>query len=137
MSAERLRVLELIKDGKVTPEEGLELLSALQNIEDDDVGERDLNLQIKGFPEEDDSGNIENAKYLRIKVQRGTGKKNVNLVIPASIVRFIGGLGSLTTKVDDEEIDISEWWEKQDSGYRGVVLETRTKSGKDIKVELI
>lgn len=136
MSVERLKVLELIKEGKITPEEGLELLSALQDIYEDEE-KRELNLNIGDFSSHWNKNDLEISKFLKVNIQRSNGKKNINAVIPVSIVRFLGGLGTITVNIEGKEIDINEWWEKQDSGYKGIVLDTCTKSGKNIKVELI
>lgn len=131
-SKERLKVLELIREGKITPEEGLELLTVLQNTEDDVSNKEEDEIRID-FGGQSTEGDI--AKSIKIKVDKPNGK-NVNITLPASVVRFLGGLGTTHIRANGERIDTDEWWEKQDSGYKGVLFETTSKSGKDIKIEL-
>lgn len=130
MSAERLRVLELIKEGKVTPEEGLELLSVLNNTEEI------IDELTDDFKDKTEK-NAEISKFLRVNIQGVDKNKKFDIVLPTSLVRFLGGLGKETLSVNEHKIDINQWWEKQDSGFKGIVLDTCTKSGKEIKVELI
>lgn len=139
MYTERLKVLELIKEGKVTPEEGLELLAALQQpsedseTQTDEKGEKNIHIEL-GVKDEDSESEI--AKLIRVRVNRPNGK-NVNITLPASVVRFFGGLGKTRVTVGDQDVDIDEWWEKQESGFKGVLLSKVTKSGKEVKVELL
>ena len=130
MSNERLKVLELIREGKITPEEGLELLNVLQSTDDSHEQGEELKIELGDTNTE---GNI--AKNLRIRIDKANGK-NFDVTLPASLVKFFGGLGHTHIKANGEHIDIDQWWEKQEAGYKGVLFETTSKSGKDIKIEL-
>ncbi len=130
---ERLKVLQLIRDGKISPEEGLELLSVLQNTEEKTNEEDIQEIKIDFGGQESREGDI--ARQLGIKVERPNGK-NVDINIPAGFVKFFSGIGRSNVKIDDEYIDVDEWWDKQESGYKGILLEKTTKSGKRVKIEL-
>lgn len=119
MSEEKLQVLKMIQEGKITPEEGMKLLAAV---------ERDWGI-LEGESK---------AKYLHIRVEDlDTGRKKVNLKIPFFLVNFglkflpkeaegvsqrdlerviemarHGGIGEILEVVDDEDrIKVKMWLE--------------------------
>jgi copper chaperone CopZ len=120
---DRLQILSLVKEGKITPEEGVELLSALE--------ETNLEGESIDFNWED-----EEAKILKIQIKKVNGKK-INLSLPISLVRFFFDREKATFTIDGEKINLKQWWEKSDRGYKGILLDTHTKSGKEIKIEIV
>ena len=82
---EKMRILNLLKDGAITPEEAENLLSALEgNPEDRVKGEEPVSLK-------DTRGR--KPKKLRIQVDSnkdGADKAKVNVNIPISLIRTLG-----------------------------------------------
>jgi hypothetical protein len=72
---ERLKILTMIQEGKITAEEGLELLNTLSKVGSDDSAA-------------DDSGAFRrSARWLRVKVtDTDTGKTRVNVRLPISLM---------------------------------------------------
>jgi hypothetical protein len=96
---EKLKILELIRDGKVNPEQGLELLDAIgeggpASIVGDFIGVRA------------DEGR---ARFLRFSVLSRKGKE-FTLNIPLGVVRFAYNLfpGRFNFKINDKELDTEE-----------------------------
>lgn len=86
-SEERMMILRMVEEGKVTPEEGARLLAAL--------GEREQAEAQAGAQPFAPSGAgprcepVGNNRYFRVRVSNGTtGKQKVNVNIPLSLVDF-------------------------------------------------
>jgi len=110
MSDEKLRIMQMIRDGKITPEEGLELLDALNPPESAVVQQHGEIYKIKtrlddSSPDEpsefrpgdddtsesfedDQPGTGKKPKWLYIQVNEEDGK-NVNIKIPIGLARFV------------------------------------------------
>ena len=69
MSADRLRILKMVQEGKVSPEEGEDLIKAL--------GETEV---LEYTPSK-------NPKFLKIRVRQGD-KTKVNVTIPMSLAKL-------------------------------------------------
>ena len=76
MSEERLKILEMIQEGKITPAEGLELLKAIDEASRSNIHSPNTILK----------GNYEN-KFLRIRVV-GDKVKKVNVNIPLGLLKY-------------------------------------------------
>jgi hypothetical protein len=99
MSDEKIKILEMIQNGKVTAAEGLELLKALDD----------------SFIQQDGALNT-GRRFLRIRVTSGQSKK-VNVNIPLSLLKVATKFASIGMKFIPEEarqemqkkgIDLSE-----------------------------
>lgn len=83
MSEEKMRILQMIQEGKVNAAEGLELLQALD--------ESNLSSEVKQVPVNTRLAN----RFLRVRVN-ASGVKKVNVNIPLSLVKIaskFAGLG--------------------------------------------
>jgi DUF4097 and DUF4098 domain-containing protein YvlB len=97
MPNEKLRILEMIKDGTISPQEGLDLIQALEQSEKSLVrATPDQSLPGITRPQSEsanDSGGSGSSKrkphWLYIKVNDEDGK-NVNIKIPISLAKFAG-----------------------------------------------
>ena len=90
MSSEKLRILEMIQDGKLTPEEGLELIQAL-----DSPGVAAESYSVSSDSSESCCGDTghshkKRARCLMIKVDDQDSGKNVNIRIPIALAKFAG-----------------------------------------------
>ncbi len=95
MNEEKLRIMEMIKDGTITPEEGLEIIEALGPSQTALVPKPDDTALVSGFEdkEEAESGDSSEpkrkARWLYIQVNEEDGK-NVNIRIPIGLAKFAG-----------------------------------------------
>jgi DUF4097 and DUF4098 domain-containing protein YvlB len=71
VNEEKMQILKMIEEGKITSLEGLELLEAIENREEIVVKENNSNTQ---------------AKWLRVRVKTEDGKTKVNVNIPISLL---------------------------------------------------
>ncbi|MFA5385277.1 MAG: hypothetical protein WC364_11570 [Eubacteriales bacterium] len=85
MSDEKSRILQMVRDGKISVEEGVELLDAL----DDNVNR----APVPGKKLED--------RFLRVRVDSAKDKVNVN--IPLSLLRLASHFGSIATNFIPDE----------------------------------
>jgi hypothetical protein len=98
-SEERMRVLKMIQEGKVSAEEGLKLLETLENTGNAPVGSARATTG-EGVPGS-------RAKWLRVKVtDTKTGKVRVNLRLPVSLLRAGSKIGArISTDMDGLDMD--------------------------------
>lgn len=103
MSEEKLQVLKMIEEGKITAEEGVRLLAAVE-----DRGVNGLNKTVKS---------------LMVKVEElSTGRKKANLRIPFSLVNF--GLKFIPKEAKGvTQQDIDQLIRMAEIGKMGEVLE--------------
>lgn len=78
MDNERLKILEMIQDGKITATEGMELLKAVEESE----------------PEDDSACAVLNNRFLRVRVEGGKIPK-VNVNIPMRLIKSVTKLASV------------------------------------------
>jgi DUF4097 and DUF4098 domain-containing protein YvlB len=125
MEENRLEILKMIRDGRITPEEGLELLKAIEpanevaKSEDDRVELQKLDdtevYSYRGEEGIDEPGKKEKAKkkprFLIIQVTQG-GRKKVNVKIPLKLAklasRFIPKSAQAHMKAEGVEFDLNE-----------------------------
>ncbi|HHE73799.1 MAG TPA: hypothetical protein ENL37_01765 [Desulfobacteraceae bacterium] len=104
MSEEKLRIMQMIKDGRLTPEEGLELIEAIDSTnksvavkpsESFSITESSFQPGVSDdFDDEDDNGDGgekpvgRKPRWLRIKVI--DGKKVVKIKVPIGLAKFAG-----------------------------------------------
>lgn len=135
MSDEKIKILEMIQNGKITAAEGLELLKALDD----------------SFIKQDNALNT-GSRFLRIRVTSGQNKK-VNVNIPLSLLKVATKFASFGMKfipeearqemqkkgVDLSEIDFDELVQLIDQGLaNGKLVDVDTDDQKDgrTKVEV-
>ena len=136
MISEKMRILEMIQEGKITAEEGMDLLNALSE------------------PTEDTARMEETrpGRFLRIRVD-GDKAKKVNVNIPLSLVRAAGrlvgyGMAFVPKEAREEmekqgidlsQIDIKELISQIDAGLvsgRLVDIDTEDPEEGKIRVEV-
>jgi hypothetical protein len=97
---ERTRILKLIQDGKITADEGAQLLDA-------------INSAAPVTPEEESSsnssGSTKKGRWFRVKVQdRNTGKMRVNVRMPLTLISAGIKIGAKFSpemeKIDQEQL---------------------------------
>jgi hypothetical protein len=105
--SEEKRILDMIAEGKISPEDGLELLNALKS--DKVVNDNDIITS--------PSATNKTYNFLKIKVISDEDITRVNVNIPLKLVKALGGLATNVSKYLPEDaksamrnqgIDISE-----------------------------
>ncbi|HYA63025.1 MAG TPA: hypothetical protein VED66_07460 [Candidatus Sulfotelmatobacter sp.] len=115
MSAERKKVLELLAEGKISPDEAEKLLDKLASLSGTEREEHNVSSEFVG-------AGSKALRYLRVQVEK-PGGENVNLRIPMSFLRAQSGLHvilpqRILDKLADSGIDVSRF-----SRLRGQELE--------------
>lgn len=105
---ERMKILDMIRDGKIKPDEGARLIAALQT----------------GSKATQTAAQPRNARWLRVRVsQIGTDKVKVNVNLPISVVNV--GLKLGARLVPNGDIDFPAILQLVKEGRVGKVLELR------------
>lgn len=109
---EKLKILQLVRDGKVNPEQGLELLDA--------IGEGMTPKIVEDFVS-GDSG--EEARHLRITTVSRKGTVTFN--IPLGIIRFADRFfpSRFFVKIQDRHLDADEIMERIYRREKGIIYE--------------
>lgn len=120
---EKLQILKMVEEGKISSQEGIDLLEALENTEESHIRNK--------------------AKWLKIRVYEGEEKPRVNLTIPMAIIdvgmRIAGKVApNFVPELKEAgltEKDISELLEAIKNGAIGKLVDVETDDGE--KVEII
>lgn len=120
MSEELRQILSMVEQGKITPEEGARLITALNTATAPERVERRQS----------------EPKLLRIRVEESNGS-NVSVNIPVSLAnivsRFIPG-DALT--LGDQVIDINDVLEAIHEGAEGKILEVKAEDGSRVEISV-
>lgn len=112
---ERMRVLKMIEEGKITAKEGARLLGAL--------GKSDEQARRQRGPGEGQAAG--EGRWLRLRVSdTRSGKTRVNLTIPIGLVNMGLAVGARFVP-DVAELDVEEIRNALRSGLNGKILEVR------------
>ena len=104
---ERMKILKMIEEGKISAEEGTRLLEA-------------LGKQRRKLPE---SGTGE-ARWLRVRVTDiGTGKESVRVNLPLSLVNVGLRMGARFVPDIDQELAMEELTEALEHGLTGKIVD--------------
>lgn len=116
---EKLKVLEMIRDGKVNPEQGLELLNAIG-----DSGTAKIVKDFVGLHTDK-----KQARYLRISSRSKKGKE-ITLNIPLGVIRFAYNLfpNHFNFKINNRQLDIEELMERIYREEKGLIYEDEEES---------
>ena len=110
---ERMRVLKLIEDGKISADEGARLLAALEK-----SGKKARRPRRKA-----DTRAGEEGRWLRLRVSdTRSGKTRVNMTIPLGLVNIGLAVGARFVP-DVAELDVEEIRNALRSGLHGKILE--------------
>jgi hypothetical protein len=108
---ERMRILNLVEEGRLDPDQAAQLLSAM--------GEQDATIQ---EPMAEPAARV-GGRWLRVRVTDGvTGKRKVSVNVPMGIVKLALRIGTrFAPELND--IDMNELQELIDSGATGKIVE--------------
>lgn len=124
MKEEKLQVLKMVEGGKITPEEGIELMDALEDREE---------VYRSRQP---------HAKWLKIRVYDPDEKAKVNVTIPLALMdvalKMAGKFGpafvpELKEAGLDEE-DLAELFEAIKNGAEGKLVDIQSENGESVEI---
>jgi hypothetical protein len=111
---ERMQILKMIEEGKISPEEGAKLLSALGK---------------KGAPAHPPHPGRPDARWFRVRVtDASTGRNKVNVSIPMGLVNVGIRMGARFIP-EDADVDIEELFQQIRSGAHGKIFEAIDDEG--------
>jgi len=114
MSSEKMQILKMIEEGKISAEEGMKLMLAVDETPEQDI-EIDLGKKQTSL----------SARRLRVKVEKN-GKETVNIKIPISLVNVglkIGKKFSPDLQESMGDIDMDEIVQMIKEGAEGKLVE--------------
>lgn len=121
--AEKMQILTMVKDGKISTEEGVKLLDALDN------SGIDLN---KGL------NNDNKAKWLKIRVFDPEDATKVNVTLPISLFsigfKLAGKFSPEFKEAGLTEFDIEEIFTAIKNGETGKIIEVDSEDGTKVEV---
>lgn len=116
---ERMKILRMLEEGKLTAEEASRLLKALA----------------KGRSESRPDGSGESARWLRVRVSElHSGRTTVNVSLPIGLVHVALRLGAQFVP-DTEEFDLQEISRALEAGLTGQVVDV-VDEGEGQRVEI-
>lgn len=124
MKEEKLQVLKMVEDGKITPEEGMELIDAL---EDREEVYRDRQAH---------------AKWLKIRVYDPDEKAKVNVTIPLALMdvalKMAGKFGpAFVPELKEAGLDgedLAELFEAIKNGAEGKLVDIQSENGESVEI---
>ncbi len=126
LSEDRIHILKMVEEGKITPDEGVELLNALE----------------KNREETGEINTTFSAKWLRVKVKGEDGKTKVNVNLPISLIELGLKLGIKFSpdlkNAELENLNFNEIIEAIKNGAEGKIVEVNdeeTKTHVEVYVE--
>jgi hypothetical protein len=117
-AAERMQILKMIQEGKVSPEEGARLLSALGT-----------------KPSHPAAPSGADARWFRVRVtDTESGKNKVNINIPMGLVNVGMRMGARFVP-ENSDINLEELFEQIRSGAHGKIIEViDDESGEHVEI---
>ncbi|HNY84400.1 MAG TPA: hypothetical protein PKK82_06015 [Anaerolineaceae bacterium] len=126
---EKMRILKMLEESKITAEQANELLSALASIDNA------ANVSGGDFGQ---SADTKQAKWLVVRVTDTlTGKKKTNLRLPVDVIRAAKRFGSAKGKLNIDDLELEDMSELLDAGMTGLVVDLmEEKSNEHVEVFL-
>lgn len=118
---EKLRILKMIEEGKITAEEGARLMEAVE-----DKKEEIITKGKEGSP-----------KWLRVRVFEPGKKSKVNVNVPITLVETGMKLGMAFDKNMQEkmgDVDINEILQAIKDGAEGKIVEVDSDDGEKVEI---
>jgi hypothetical protein len=130
-SEERRRILKLLEDGKLTPEQAAQLLTALG-----DAAQAKQERKTADGASGTQTGR--KAKNVRIRVvnhRSGRANSNVDIVVPVGLVGIIARFTSKTGgRVNVDGVDIDAVWQAIQNGATGRIVDVTGDNGERVEI---
>jgi hypothetical protein len=140
MSDEKLRILQMIKDGTLTPEEGLDLIQAL-DMSESSAGTGFVvpasQSRVDDSSKQPQANGKRKPRFLRIKVDDEESNKKVNIRIPIALAKFAGKFipkhARHEMKEQGVEFDLDEILNQLENSEEGMI-EVREGDNKIVQI---
>jgi hypothetical protein len=111
---ERLKILKMVEESKITPEDGAKLLAALSGANGDSTPATPASMNIR-------SGS--GAKWLRIRVtEAGSGRSKVNVNLPIGLVS-VGAKIAAKFAPEAADLEVDQIVEAIKAGAQGKIID--------------
>lgn len=123
LKEEKLQILKMVEEGKITPEEGISLLETLEDVEETYVDNRQ-------------------AKWLKIKVFDPSDNTKVNVTIPIALIdvsmkmagKFAPAFVPELKEVNISENDMIELLDAIKEGATGKLVDVESEDGEKVEI---
>lgn len=125
---ERLKILEMVRDGRISPEQAVELINTIEHEDRMPIVESFVDLH------DDDQ---RPARRIRITSLSQKGSKT-SFDVPLGVLKFFNGLfpNSLKMNINNKQLDREQLMDRIYSGHKGIIYREEDAKGSLI-VELI
>lgn len=117
---DKKRILKMVEEGKITSEEAIKLLEALETSNNEKVDEKkDISAEefLNIIP------NPDGEKMLYVRVLSSDGSK-VKVNIPLELIKIMGGIGKMHIgELEKHNIDFDKLMDAIDKGFVGRIVE--------------
>lgn len=130
---DKLRILKMLEEGKITSEEAAKLLSALSEGEPKNViAKEETNLsEFFNIPKAEGK-----AKMLYIRVLSGEGD-NVKITLPVEVIKLMGKLGKANiAELEKYNIDFDMIIQAIENDIKGPIVQIDTEDGTKVLIEI-
>ncbi|CEN88873.1 Uncharacterised protein [[Clostridium] sordellii] len=132
---DKKRVLKMVEEGKISAEEGLKLLDALESNPGDEVK---LNKQPivdeNEFFKIDKNSSKEKMIYIRVISSNG---ERVKVNIPIGFLKVLGSNSIMgSANLDKYDIDINSIIDAVENGFEGRLVEVNSDDGDKVIIEI-
>lgn len=119
LKEEKLQILKMVEEGKISSEEGISLLQALEDTEE-------------AYLEQG------TAKWFKIRVFEPEGKTKVNITIPLSLVnvgmKMANKFSPEFREAGLDEVDLKEVFEAIKDGASGKIVDVESENGQKVEI---
>lgn len=127
---DKKRILKMVEEGKITAEEALKLLQALES----DVKPEKITINNDEFF--NIQSNDKAGKMIYIRVKDSSGSK-VRVNVPIDFIKIMGGIDRVCNgKLDKYNLEMDKIIEAIDNGYVGRLVEVDTEEGDKVIIEI-
>lgn len=130
---DKLRILKMLEEGKITSEEAAKLLSALgEEKENKTVVKAESNLsEFFNIPENSGKG-----KMLYVRVLTGEGD-NVKITLPVEVIKLMGKIGKANiAELEKYNIDFDMIMTAIENDINGPIVQVDTEDGTKVLIEI-
>lgn len=130
---DKLRILKMLEEGKITSEEAAKLLSALGDKDDEKVVvKEETNLSEFFSIPKNESG----ARMLYIRVLSAEGD-NVKVTLPVEVIKLMGKIGKANiAELEKYNVDFDMIIQAIENDIKGPIVQVDTEDGTKVLIEI-
>lgn len=130
---EKLRILKILEEGKITSEEAAKLLSAIDaKPETVNVAKREMNLsEFFEIPKNEGKAKM---LYIRILSEEGD---NVKITLPIEVIKLVGKIGKANiAELEKYNVDFDMIMAAIENDIKGPIVQIDTEDGTKVLIEI-